>query len=64
MKIGRNAGWDMSKGYLFPTISRRGATGVRGLDHTSAKQLTANVKEFGKEIREIQGFPVHYSRSG
>lgn len=64
VEIGRYAGWDMSKGYLFPSITRRGETVVRGTEPISAKQMTATLKKYAKEIGEVQAFSMHSFRSG
>ena len=64
MAVGRHAGWDMSKGYVVTTISQRRETAVRGPEPISAKQMTAILKKYAKEIGEVQAFSMHSFRSG
>ena len=54
-----HAYWDMSKGYLFSTISQRGKPLVRGSGPISAKQIAAVLKKYTKEIGEVQPFSMH-----
>ena len=63
MAVGRHAGWDMSKGYVVTTISQRRETAVRGPEPISAKQMTAILKKYAKEIGEVQAFSMHLFRS-
>ena len=62
--VGRHAGWDMSQGYLFPTISQRDDVLVRGSGPVSAKQMSAILKKYAKQSGEVQAFSMHSFRSG
>ena len=64
MEVGIHAEWDMSKCYLFPTISQRGETVVRGSSLISPKQMTAILKKYAQERGEVQAFSMHSFRSG
>ena len=62
MAVESHAGWDMSKCYLITTISQR-ETAVRGSGPISAKQMTAILNKYAKEIGELQAFSMHSFRS-
>ena len=64
MAIGSHAGWDISKGYLLTTISQRGENAVRGSGPISTTQMTAILKKYAKEIREVHAFSMPSFRSG
>ena len=64
VEVGRYAGWDMWKDYLFASITRRGETVVRGSEPISGKQMTAILKKYAKEIGKVQAFSTHSFRSG
>ena len=52
------------KGYLYPTISQRGETVVRGSSPISAKRMTAILKKYAKDRGEVQAFSMHFFSSG
>ena len=66
IQIGTAAGWDMTKGYLFPTITDgNGEAGPRrGTSPLSAAQMTKGLKSYTVAEGISQDFPMHSFRSG
>ena len=66
VQIGSAVGWDMTKGYLFPTITAgAGRTGPRrGTSPISAAQMTRALKTYARAAGERQDFSMHSFRSG
>ena len=64
--VGNFAGWDMDKGYLFPTITTVGESGepVRGAHPLSASQMTSFLKQSAAAAGVEGDFSMHSFRSG
>ena len=63
---GTASGWDMTKGYLFPTISpgKSGGLPVRGSRPISAPQMTTALKAYAVAAGERGEYSMHSFRSG
>ena len=66
IRIGSAVGWDMTKGYLFPTITPgTGKSGPRrGTSPLSAAQMTRSLKTYAIAAGERGEFSMHSFRSG
>ena len=64
--IGSAIGWDMTRGYLFPSISRdaEGGAPIRGKVPMSAAEMTHALKNHARAAGEKADFSMHSSRSG
>ena len=66
VRVGKYLEWEMTKGYLFPTISpgTNGRKPVRGTTVVSAQFMSAALKRYAKEAGHTQEFSLHSFRSG
>ena len=64
--IGSAIGWDMTRGYLFPSISRdaEGGAPIRGKAPMSAAEMTHALKSHARAAGEKADFSMHSFRSG
>ena len=64
--IGSVIGWDMTRGYLFPSISRdaEGGAPIRGKVLMSAAEMTHALKSHARAAGEKADFSIHSFRSG
>lgn len=64
--VGTFVGWDMTKGYLFPTILEDTTTGepIRGTKSLSRAQMTSMLKASALEAKVPGDFSMHSFRSG
>ena len=64
--VGSVIGWDMTRGYLFPSISRdaEGGAPIRGKAPMSAAEMTHALKSHARAAGEKATFLMHYLRSG
>ena len=64
--VGSALGWDMTRGYLFPSISRdaEGGASICGKASMSAAEMTHALKSHARAAGEKADFSIHYFRSG
>ena len=64
--IGSVIGWDMTRGYLFPSISRNaeGGAPIRGKMPMSAAEMTNALKTHAQAAGKKADFSMHSFRSG
>ena len=64
--VGSAMGWDMTRGYLFPRISRNAErrAPIRGKAPMSAAEMTHALKSHARAAGEKADFWLHYFRSG
>ena len=64
--VGSAMDWDMTRGYLFPSISRNaeGRSSIRGKAHTSAAEMTHALTNHACAAGEKADFSMHSFRSG
>ena len=63
--VGSAIGWDMTRGYLFPRISRdaEGGAAIRGKAPMSAAEMTHALKSHARAAGEKSDFSMHSFRS-
>ena len=64
ISVGLAMGWDMTRGYLFPRISRdaEGRAPIRVKAPMSAAEITHALKSHARAAGEKAYFSVHYFR--
>ena len=64
--VGSAMGWDMTRGYLFPSIARdaEGGAPIRTKALMSAAVITHSLKSHARAAGEKADFSMHYFRSG
>lgn len=64
--VGNHAGCDMSKGYIFPSITKKNHCGqpVRSSVPVTTPQMTKALKVYSDDAGEVGGFSMHSFRSG
>ena len=64
--VGSAIGWDMTREYLFPNISRdaEGGAPIRGKAPMSAAEMTHALKSHARAAGEKADFSMHSFRSG
>lgn len=63
--VGSGAGWDMTKGYMFPSTSKGGKDApVRGKKAVTTSVMSLALKSYAKQAGEQQEFSLHSFRSG
>ncbi|CAN0501374.1 unnamed protein product, partial [Ectocarpus sp. 12 AP-2014] len=66
VQVATCVGWDMTKGYLFPSVSKELKQGkpVRESKAVTAQYMSAMLKMYAQQTGERQDFSLHSLRSG